>query len=150
MTIKEANSLKPCPFCGHTAILNTSTDGKYYWVSCTNDECNSNSCKPTKEEVIDAWNKRYDEKSLSETYYLKGARKMTDEEKEKILESLNYKDENGEERKSNMWMPLFLLTLAMSGNQTPNIQLEKEVSYLSGKVDTLEKIIVSKGLMKDV
>lgn len=74
---------------------------------------------------------------------------MTDEEKEKILEALNYKDENGEECKSSMWMPLLLLMFAMSGNQTPNIQLEKEVSYLSGKVDTLEKIIVSKGLMKD-
>lgn len=68
---------------------------------------------------------------------------MTNEEK-KILEALNYKDENGEERKSSMLMPLLLLMFAMSGNQTPNIQLEKEVSYLSGKVDTLEKIIVSK------
>lgn len=69
---------------------------------------------------------------------------MTNEEKEKILEALNYKDENGEERKSNIWMPLFLSMLAMSGSQTPNIQLEKEVAYLGGKVDTLEKIIVSK------
>lgn len=69
---------------------------------------------------------------------------MTNEEKEKILEALNYKDENGEESKSSMWMPLFLLMFAMSGNQTPNIQLEKEVAYLGGKVDTLEKIIVSK------
>lgn len=75
---------------------------------------------------------------------------MTNEEKEKILEALNYKDENVEERKSSMWIPLFLLMFAMSGNQTPNIQFEKEVAYLGGKVDTLEKIIVSKGLMKDV
>lgn len=56
MTVKEANSLKPCPFCGHVAILNKSTDGKYYWVSCSNDECNT--CKSTKEEAIDVWNKR--------------------------------------------------------------------------------------------
>lgn len=70
---------------------------------------------------------------------------MTDEEKEKILEALNYKDENGEERKSSMWLPLFLSLLAFSGgSQTPNIQLEKEVAYLSGKVDTLEKIILEK------
>ena len=69
---------------------------------------------------------------------------MTDEEKSKILEALNYKDENGEERKSSMWMPLFLSMLAMSGSQTPNIQLEKEVAYLGGKVDTLEKIILEK------
>ena len=68
---------------------------------------------------------------------------MTAEEKEKILEALNYKDENGEENKSSMWMPL-LLMFAMSGSQTPNIQLEKEVAYLSGKVDTLEKIILEK------
>lgn len=44
---------------------------------------------------------------------------MTDEEKEKILGALNYKDENGEERKSNndLWLPLFLSMLAMSGSQ---------------------------------
>lgn len=77
---------------------------------------------------------------------------MTNEEKEKILKALNYKDENGEECKSNngLWLPLFLSMFAMSGSQSPNTQLEKEVAYLSGKVDTLEKIIVSKGLMKDV
>ena len=71
---------------------------------------------------------------------------MTNEEKEKILGALNYKDENGDERKSNndLWIPLFLSMFAMSGNQTPNIQLEKEVAYLRGKVDILEKIIVSK------
>lgn len=76
---------------------------------------------------------------------------MTTEEKEKILEALNYKDENGEERRPNndLLLPLFLSMFAMSGSQTPNIQLEKEVSYLSGKVDTLEKIMVSKGLTKD-
>lgn len=76
---------------------------------------------------------------------------MTDLEREKILEALNYKDENGEEHKPNndLWLPLFLSMFAMSGSQTPNIQLEKEVAYLSGKVDTLEKIIVSKGLIKD-
>ena len=69
---------------------------------------------------------------------------MTDAEKEKILEALNYNGEKGEENKSDMWIPLFLLMFAMSGSQTPNIQLEKEVAYLGAKVDTLEKIIVSK------
>lgn len=77
---------------------------------------------------------------------------MTDLEREKILDALNYKDENGEERRPNndLLLPLFLSMLAMSGSQAPNIQLEKEVSYLSGKVDSLEKIIVSKGLTKDI
>lgn len=76
----------------------------------------------------------------------KGDKDMTDLEREKILDALNYKDENGEERKPNndLWLPLLLSMFAMSGNQAPNIQLEKEVAYLSGKVDTLEKIIVSK------
>ena len=72
---------------------------------------------------------------------------MTDLEREKILEALNYKDENGEERKSSnngLWLPLFLSMFAMSGNQAPNIQLEKEVAYLSGKVDTLEKLLLTK------
>lgn len=57
MTVKEANSLKTCPFCGHVGILNKSTDRKYYWVSCTNDECRSS--KLTEEEAINAWNTRY-------------------------------------------------------------------------------------------
>lgn len=76
---------------------------------------------------------------------------MTDLEREKILDALNYKDENGEKRNPNndLLIPLFLSMFAMSGSQAPNIQLEKEVAYLSGKVDTLEKIIVSKGLTKD-
>jgi len=71
---------------------------------------------------------------------------MTDLEREKILEALNFKDENGEERKfkNDLWLPLFLSMFATSGNQAPNIQLEKEVAYLSGKVDTLEKIIIGK------
>lgn len=76
----------------------------------------------------------------------KGGKNMTDLEREKILEALNYKDENGEERKSNngLWLPLFLSMFAMSGNQAPNIPLEKEVAYLSGKVDTLEKLLLTK------
>lgn len=71
---------------------------------------------------------------------------MTDLERDKILEALNYKDENGEERKSSngLWLPLFLSMFTMLGNQSPNAQLEKEVAYLSGKVDTLEKLLLTK------
>jgi len=60
---------------------------------------------------------------------------MTDLEREKILEALNYKDESGEERKQNndSWLPIFLALFSMVNSQTPNITLEKEVAYLHGK-----------------
>ena len=38
---------------------------------------------------------------------------------------------------------LMLLTAVFSGNRT-NVSLEKEVSYLAGKVDTLEDFILKK------
>lgn len=148
MTVKEANSLKTCPFCGHVAILNTSTDGKYYWVSCSNDECDK--CKSTKEEAINAWNKRYDEKSQSEIYDLKGVRNMADEEMKlreearEIYEKATDTEMPKNKSTNDAWIPLFLSLLTMCNSSTPNIQLEKEVAYLSGKVDTLEKIIISK------
>lgn len=71
---------------------------------------------------------------------------MTDSEREKILGALNFKDENGEERKQNndSWLPIFLTLFSMFNSQTPNIALEKEVAYLHGKVDTLEKIITER------
>ena len=43
----------------------------------------------------------------------------------------------------NMDMILPLLMAVFSNNNT-NVSLEKEVSYLSGKVDTLEKIVLNK------
>ena len=63
---------------------------------------------------------------------------MTDNEK-----AFNkYPKDKGE---TDMWLPLFLSLLAFSGgSQTPNIALEKEVAYLHGKVDTLEKIITER------
>ena len=71
---------------------------------------------------------------------------MTKEEYEKIRnlndeerkEFMNFKAEN-EHKVGDMWIPLFTSILAM--NNQPNIELEKKIAYLSGKVDTLEKII---------
>lgn len=66
--------------------------------------------------------------------------KRTDNEK-----AFGENNETSKNKSTNdTWIPLFLSMLAMTGNQTPNIQLEKEVAYLSGKVDTLEKIILEK------
>lgn len=39
----------------------------------------------------------------------------------------------------DMWFPLFAAMLSM--NNQPNIELEKKVAYLNGKVDTLETIV---------
>lgn len=68
---------------------------------------------------------------------------MTDEEKQKILEMMNYKDgERHNVENSNSWaiavMALFLMV------NTPNSNLEKEVAFLGGKVDTLEKMMLSR------
>ena len=75
---------------------------------------------------------------------------MTDEEMKLCKEAREiYEKATGTEMPKNKstndtWLPLFLSLLTMVNSPTSNIQLEKEVSYLSGKVDTLEKIIVSK------
>lgn len=50
------------------------------------------------------------------------------------------KDKKGE---NNSWM-IPLMLVALMGNSQPNIALEKEVAYLHGKVDTLEKIITER------
>ena len=45
------------------------------------------------------------------------------------------------EKKPDLWLPIFM-SLLTSMNQP--IELEKEVAYLKGKIDTLEKIVISK------
>ena len=45
------------------------------------------------------------------------------------------------EKDTDWWIPLFSAFLMNSGNSQSNIELEKKVSYLEGKVDTLEKIL---------
>lgn len=68
---------------------------------------------------------------------------MTDEEKQKILEMMNSKDgERYNVENSNLWAIAFLALFSMVN--VPNSNLEKEVSFLSGKVDTLEKIMLAR------
>jgi len=54
------------------------------------------------------------------------------------------KEGEEDKNKNDIWLPLFLSILAMTGSQPSNTMLEKEVSYLHGKVDTLEKIILER------
>lgn len=49
------------------------------------------------------------------------------------------KKKDGESMAGDMWFPLFAAMLSM--NNQPNIELEKKVAYLNGKVDTLETIV---------
>ena len=56
--------LKPCPWCsGEIRIITHTicTDGKYYYASCINNNCDvqpySKILKP-KKRVVEAWNKR--------------------------------------------------------------------------------------------
>ena len=62
------NELKPCPFCGGGANLNSDTNGlnqKIFWVECA---MTKSICKvipttwryKTKEDAIEAWNERAD------------------------------------------------------------------------------------------
>lgn len=44
----------------------------------------------------------------------------------------------------DMWIPLFTTLLTM--NNQPNIELERKVAYLQGKVDTLEAILTERTL----
>ena len=50
--------LKPCPFCGGEATANESSWRGWWhgWVICKN--CGATIDKPTKEETIEAWNRR--------------------------------------------------------------------------------------------
>ena len=55
--------LKPCPFCGgHPEIVTPEeTDGQYWFIACTNDNCwgiaGTELCE-TESEAIDKWNRR--------------------------------------------------------------------------------------------
>ena len=47
------------------------------------------------------------------------------------------------EKDTDWWIPLFLAFVMNPGNNQPNVELEKKVSYLEGKIDTLEKMLLS-------
>ena len=66
------------------------------------------------------------------------------EEAREIYEKATGTEMPKNESKNDTWLPLFLSLLMMGNSHAPDIQLAKEVAYLSGKVDTLEKIIISK------
>lgn len=48
---------------------------------------------------------------------------------------------NGGPVNTNLLLPLLM---AVFSNNNTNVPLEKEVAYLRGKIDTLEKIIIDK------
>lgn len=52
--------LKPCPFCGSKAKMERTPINPYYYVICTNLECDATvgSFQPTEEEAAAAWNRR--------------------------------------------------------------------------------------------
>lgn len=53
-------------------------------------------------------------------------------------------DEVKTEDKEKKDMSLYLDLLKIFSTTQPNVPLEKEVAYLQGKVDTLEKIIIGR------
>lgn len=56
LTEKELDKILPCPFCS-VESFNGFTDGKGYWISC--DECQCNGpYAPSRIAVVFAWNRR--------------------------------------------------------------------------------------------
>lgn len=50
----KETELKPCPFCGGKAELSNYT---HYWIGCK-DCWVETKCYKSKEEAIEAWNRR--------------------------------------------------------------------------------------------
>lgn len=61
--------LKPCPFCGGEATANESSWRSWWhvWVICKN--CGATIDKPTKEETIEAWNRRVPQRTWTQKVY---------------------------------------------------------------------------------
>ena len=64
MNIPYDKKLKPCPFCGGEVILISQEKGdslssaEYYNVECEHCELDFGRYNDTKEQVIEAWNRR--------------------------------------------------------------------------------------------
>lgn len=60
--------LKPCPFCGGEAKMERTPINPYYYVICTNLECDATvgRFQPTEEEAAAAWNRRDGEQIMSD------------------------------------------------------------------------------------
>ena len=86
-------------------------------------------------EILEKYSKRF--KKERKKHKRKEVKSMTDNEK---AFDKYPKDKKGE---NNSWM-IPLMLVALMGNSQPNMALEKEVAYLHGKVDTLEKIITER------
>ena len=57
--------LKPCPFCGSTKIRVTNPVFWYAWCSDCRGQTGANG---TRQDAIDAWNRRSDEQKLERMY----------------------------------------------------------------------------------
>lgn len=51
---------------------------------------------------------------------------------------------NGGTVNTNLLLPLLMAVFSNNNTNNTNVSLEKEVAYLHGKIDTLEKIIMDK------
>jgi Lar family restriction alleviation protein len=59
LTLEYEDELKPCPFCGSEASINSGTEDHY--VVCRNDDCAAALIArsfSSAEEAIAAWNRR--------------------------------------------------------------------------------------------
>ncbi len=74
IAVTEALGIKPCPFCGEYPMFWDEYDERFvsftdrddcrYYIECVNVGCACNPCTilfKTKEEAIEAWNKRVKE-----------------------------------------------------------------------------------------
>lgn len=54
------NKLKPCPFCGSGNCIYAEQEGEAWFLYCCNCHA-SGPYVPSKEEAIEAWNRREEE-----------------------------------------------------------------------------------------
>lgn len=58
--------LKPCPFCGGRAMLINLPYSRKIFVKCEEQCCEQNLIYKTREEAIEAWNRRANDESCDD------------------------------------------------------------------------------------
>ena len=61
-----ATELKPCPFCGGEAMIIVLPHARKRFVKCKNQCCEQNTNFNTREEAIEAWNRRANDESCDD------------------------------------------------------------------------------------
>ena len=64
-----SNTLKPCPFCGHEAVIDDCGDYQYF-VRCTHCSINQDKLYAQRYDAVRAWNRRVNDEKMTNREYL--------------------------------------------------------------------------------